>query len=126
MMGTRAALRSVLRREFFLARVVIDGTAHERTAAALMVANFGAVLGRRITLGPGIRTDDGLLDVCVFSPRSLLDAFRVMGRLLRGNFASDPCMLYVRGRDIRVETSPSLPWQADGELMGTTPFHVVV
>ena len=30
------------------------------------------------------------------------------------------------GRDIRVETTPPLSWQADGELMGTTPFHVVV
>ena len=34
-------------------------------------------------------------------------------------------MFYGRGRDIRVETTPPLPWQADGELMGTTPFHVV-
>jgi YegS/Rv2252/BmrU family lipid kinase len=125
MMAARAAIRSVVRREFFLARVVIDGTAHERSAAAVMVANFGAVLGRRITLGPGIRTDDGVLDVCIFSPSTIRDALRIMGRLLRRNFASDPCMLYVRGRDVRVETTPSLPWQADGELMGTTPFHVV-
>ena len=126
MMGARAAVRSVLRREFFLARLVIDGTAYERSAAAVMVANFGAVLGRRITLGPGIRTDDGLLDVCVFSPRTLRDAVRIMGRLLRRDFASDPCMLYVRGREVRVETTPPSPWQADGELMGTTPFHVIV
>src|SRR5262249_30279272 len=42
LMGSRAAVRSVLRREFFLARVVIDGTAYERRATALMVANFGA------------------------------------------------------------------------------------
>lgn len=126
MMGARAAVRTVLRREFFRARVVIDGTAYERDAAALMVANFGAVLGRRITLGPGIRTDDGLLDVCVFSPRTLRDAVRVMGRLVRGDFATDPCMLYVRGREVSVETTPASRWQADGELMGTTPFHVVV
>jgi diacylglycerol kinase family enzyme len=66
------------------------------------------------------------LDVCVFSPESIPDAFRIMGRLLRGNFASDPRMLYLRGREITVETTPSLGWQADGELMGTTPFHVVV
>jgi YegS/Rv2252/BmrU family lipid kinase len=125
MMGTRAAVRTVVRRESFLGRVVIDGTAYERPAAALMVANFGAVLGRRITLGPGIRTDDGLLDVCIFSPQSLPDALRVMGRLLRGDFAPDPCMFYARGRDIRVETTPQRVWQADGELMGTTPFHVV-
>ncbi|MGH7616894.1 MAG: diacylglycerol/lipid kinase family protein [Gemmatimonadaceae bacterium] len=126
MMATRASLRIVLGREFFRVRVVIDGTAYERTAAAVMVANFGAVLGRRITLGPGIRTDDGYLDVCVFSPRSLRDALRIMGRLLRGAFEDDPCMFYARGRDVLVETTPALPWQADGELMGMTPFHAAV
>jgi diacylglycerol kinase (ATP) len=126
MMGARAAVRSVVRREFFFARVVIDGTAHERRAAAVMVANFGAVLGRRITLGPGIRADDGLLDVCMFSPESLGDAVRIMWRLLRADFVSDPSMLYVPGRDVLVETTPPSRWQADGELMGTTPFHVVV
>lgn len=124
--GTRAALRAVLKREFFRARVTIDGALHEREAAAVMIANFGAVLGNRITLGPDIRTDDGVLDACVFSPRSMRDAMRIMSRLLRGNFGTDPSMFYGRGSDVRVETTPPLPWQADGELMGTTPFHVVV
>jgi YegS/Rv2252/BmrU family lipid kinase len=126
MMGTRAALRAVLRRQYFHARVTIDGVQYERQAAAVMIANFGAVLGKRITLGPEIRTDDGLLDACVFSPRTLPDALRIMWRLLRGNFASDPCMLYRQGSTIEVETTPPLPWQADGEMMGMTPFTAVV
>jgi diacylglycerol kinase (ATP) len=125
LIGTRAALRAVLKREFFHARVTIDGTVHERAAAAVMIANFGAVLGNRITLGPEIRTDDGFLDGCIFSPRTLGDATRIMWRLMHKDFRSDPCVLYCRGKDVRVETTPLLPWQADGELMGTTPFHVV-
>jgi diacylglycerol kinase (ATP) len=124
--GSRAALRAVLRRHFFVARVTIDGTTHERRAVAVMIANFGAVLGERITLGPGIRTDDGYLDACIFAPESLGDALRIMRRLLRRDFASDAHVLYARGRSIRVETDPPLPWQADGELMGTTPFSVEV
>jgi diacylglycerol kinase (ATP) len=124
--GTRAVLRAVLRRQFFQTRVTVDGTTHERRAAAVMIANFGAVLGKRITLGPAIRVDDGLLDGCIFAPGTLRDALRITWRLLRRDFASDPCVLYCRGTDIRVETTPVLPWQADGELMGATPFHVVV
>ena len=125
-MGSRAAVRAVLRRDFFQARVTIDGVVHERRAAAVMIANFGAVLGNRITLGPEIRTDDGFLDGCIFAPNTLGDALRIMGRMLRRDFSSDPCVLYARGRSIRVETTPPLPWQADGELMGTTPFAVEV
>jgi diacylglycerol kinase (ATP) len=124
--GTRAAVRAVVRRDFFDARVTIDGTIHERRAAAVMIANFGAVLGHRITLGPGIRTDDGLLDACLFSPRTLGDAIRIMWRMVRRDFRSDDCVLYCRGERMRVETTPALPWQADGEMMGTTPFEVVV
>jgi diacylglycerol kinase (ATP) len=125
-MGTRAALRAVLNHSFFQARVTVDGTVYERPAVAVMIANFGAVLGNRITLGPEIHTDDGLLDACIFSPKTLRDALRIMWRMLRRDFASDPCMLYARGRNLLVETTPPLPWQADGELMGTTPFRVVV
>ena len=104
----------------------VDGVTHERRAAAVMIANFGAVLGERITLGPGIRTDDGLLDACIFSPGTVRDAFRIIWRMLRRDFHSDPCMLYVSGRRIRVETTPVLHWQADGGLMGNTPFAAEV
>src|SRR5207302_3442793 len=102
-MGSRAALRAVLRGRYFNVRMTVDGVVHERRAAAVMIANFGAVLGDRVTLGPEIRTDDGLLDGCIFSPRTLRDAFRITWRMLRRDFASDPCMLYVSGHDIRVE-----------------------
>jgi diacylglycerol kinase (ATP) len=125
-MGSRAALRAVLRRDFFRTRVTVDDTVYEREAAAVMIANFGAVLGDRIMLGPGIRTDDGFLDGCIFSPHSLADAVRIMWRMLRHDFKSDPCMLYCRGRTFRVETVPPMQWQADGELMGETPFTVAV
>jgi YegS/Rv2252/BmrU family lipid kinase len=125
-MGSRAALRAIFRREFFDVRVAVDGVTHERRVAAVMIANFGAVLGERLTLGPEIRTDDGLLDACLFSPRSIGDALRIMWRMYRRDFRSDPCVLYVRGREIRIQTTPDKSWQADGELMGRTPFCAVV
>jgi len=125
-MGSRAALRAIVRGEFFDVRVAVDGVMHERRVAAVLIATFGAVLGERLTLGPEIRTDDGLLDGCLFSPRSIGDAFRIMWRMYRRDFRSDPCVLYVRGREIRVQAMPPKSWQADGELMGTTPFCAVV
>lgn len=121
------AARAVLRRERFAVRVTVDGVTHEREAVAVMVANFGAVLNELIWLGPGIRQDDGLLDLCVFSPRTHRDAARILWRLLRKRFdAQDDCLLYRPGRHFRVETTPALPAQADGELLGATPFEVVV
>jgi YegS/Rv2252/BmrU family lipid kinase len=121
-----SAARAVLRRETFRVRATVDGVVHERQASAVMIANFGAVLNDLITLGPGIRHDDGVLDLCVFSPGSVADAARVMWRLARRDFAPTPHLLYARGRHFRVETTPARSAQADGELIGPTPFEVDV
>lgn len=124
--ATRAALRAVLRKEFFRVRLTVDGEVFEAAAAAVMIANFGAVLSDRITFGPGIRFDDGVLDACLYSPKNFSDALRIMSRLLRKKFVSDEAMLYRSGRHIRVETDPPLLSQADGELLGMTPIEITV
>ena len=120
------AARAVLARERFRVRLTVDGVVHEREASAVMVANFGAVLNELITLGPGIAHDDGRLDACVFTAASFGDAVAVMYKLWRRDFAPDERLLYVPGARFRVETSPSRLAQADGELIGDTPFEVEV
>ena len=120
------AARAVLGRQEFDARVTVDGEVIERRASAVMIVNFGAVLNDLLWLGPGISEDDGHLDLCVFSPRHLGDAVRIMWRLLRKDFRDDPCLLYRPGRTFVVETVPPRPAQADGELLGPTPFAVRV
>ena len=121
-----SATRAVLRRQDFRVRATVDGVAHERLASAVMVVNFGAVLNDLITLGPGIRADDGMLDLCIFSPGTFTDSVAVMWRLLRRDFRSDARVLYVPGRRIRVETFPPRAAQADGEIIGMTPLDITV
>jgi YegS/Rv2252/BmrU family lipid kinase len=118
--------KAALRHDRFKVMAVVDGQRHERLATMVMIANFGAVFRDLITLGPGIRQDDGLLDLCVFSPKGFRDSIRVTWRLLRKDFRTDPCMLYTAGRSIRIATDPPRPVQADGDLVGMTPFDVVV
>lgn len=125
-MGTIAALRILLRRDLIQARVTVDDVTETRAATTIMVANFGALLNDRITLGPKIQSDDGLLDVCLFAPRNVFDALSIMWRLLRRDFSAHPAMSYRRGSRIRVETTPPCEAQADGELIGLTPLDIVV
>ena len=126
LMATKAALRAVLRRRFFLARIEVDGEIIERRAAAVLFANFGAILENRIAFGPEIAVDDGVLDCCIFSPRNLRDAMRIMWRVTRRDFRADPAILYRKGTRFRIETDPVLPLQADGELLGLTPADIGV
>jgi YegS/Rv2252/BmrU family lipid kinase len=118
--------RAAWRRESFRVRITVDGETVERDATAVMVANFGNVLSDLMRLGPGIRQDDGLMDLCVFSPRTARDALRIPWKLLRKDFRSDPCMYYRAGRHFRIETLPPRVAQADGELLGPTPLEVIV
>lgn len=119
--GTLAGLRF----ERISYRLTTDGAVHEGEAASVLVANLGTVLGF-ITLGTDIRPDDGLLHVVMFEPRTVLDAFRVFGRMLMGSVGSDPCVRYASGKRIRLETRPPRRVQADGELLGSTPIDITV
>ncbi len=119
-------LKVGLDRRPFRVRVEVDGAAFERDATSLMVANFGTVLDRLIVLGPGIKQDDGLLDLCIFSPAHVADVMRIAWRLVWRDFRSDAAMLFRNGREFRVECDPPQLYQADGELLGTTPYSVRV
>lgn len=119
-----AATRAVFRRERFHVRVTVDGETTERDASSVFIANFGAVLNDLFWLGPGIKQDDGRLDLCVFTARTIPDAIRIVWRLLRRDFRTDHRTFYRSGTHFRIETDPPLRYQADGELLGMTPFEV--
>jgi YegS/Rv2252/BmrU family lipid kinase len=118
--------KAVLRNQKFTLRLTVDGEVFERPASAVLIANFGAVLNNLIAFGDGILYDDGLLTACVFSPANLWDALRILWRMIRKDFGDDPCLFYKSGREFRVETSPEMPSQADGELLQGTPLSASV
>lgn len=120
------AARAVLAGRPFAARIAVDGWEWHGAAAAVMVVNFGAVLGDLFHFGPGIRADDGLLDLCILAPRTPADAVRALARLARRDFRPDPALIYRAGRAFRIETAASRAVQADGELLGVTPLVVEV
>jgi diacylglycerol kinase (ATP) len=118
--------KAVLRNEKFRLRLTVDGVTYDRTASAILVANFGAVLNDLIGFGEGIVQDDGLLNACVFSPNTLKDSFRILWKMVRKDFSEDPCLFYQAGREFRIETDPPMMAQADGELLQVTPLSVGV
>jgi diacylglycerol kinase (ATP) len=118
--------KAVLRNERFALRLTVDGAVFERRASAVLIANFGAVLNDLIAFGDGIVRDDGMLNACVFSPETLWDAIRILGKMLRKDFSPDPCLFYKSGREFTIETTPPMMAQADGELLPGTPLSVSV
>ena len=121
-----SAIRAGLRLERFKVTLTIDGAVHRVEASSVLVANFGTVLGDMVCFGEMIDHQDGQLDVCIYSPRSLLDAGRIFWRMLLGGVSDDRCVRIIRGREVYIETDPARPTQADGELLGLTPVLVRV
>jgi YegS/Rv2252/BmrU family lipid kinase len=119
-------VRSLLRFEAFDVNGTVDGVPFEQRASAVLVANFGTMFRHLLTLGEGILQDDGVLNVCFFSPTTHADAARISYKMMRRDFSPDPCMSYLSGREISITTDPVRAMQADGEMAGSTPFTVKV
>ncbi|MEO6446896.1 MAG: diacylglycerol kinase family protein, partial [Gemmatimonadaceae bacterium] len=121
-----AATRATLALDRFILHAMVDGVSHRLTATTALVANFGAVLHGALHLGPSILENDGMLDLCVFSPASVRDALRLGWRIARRDFATDPAMHFFRGRHIHLETEPPRGVQADGDYLGVGTLDATV
>jgi diacylglycerol kinase (ATP) len=120
------ALRAFARLEKFTVSLTVDGETKVMRASAVLVANFGAVMNDLIAFGDGIQRDDGVLNVCVYSPKNVIDAARILYKMTRKKFTSDAAIYYKSGTTFIIETDPPRMGQADGELIGTGPFTVTV
>ena len=120
------ALKAFAKLEKFTVSVTVDGNTKIMRASAVLVANFGAVMSDLISFGDGIQRDDGVLNVCVYSPKNPWDALRILYKMTRKRFTPDPSIYYDSGSTFLIETDPPRIGQADGELIGTGPFTVTV
>ena len=120
------ALRAFVRLEKFAVKLTVDGTIYEMRASAVLVANLGAVANNLLAFGDGIQRDDGVLNACVYSPRNPIDGLRILWKMTRKKFTPDPCIFYASGSAFEIVTDPPRLGQADGELVGDSPFTVRV
>lgn len=109
-------------------RITADGQEFEVDAATVIVANVGQIvydmLPLDLRIGPGVSFHDGILDVCIFAPRTFPDVAAVLWRVARGRYVGDERMIYLRAREIRIESDVPIVTQVDGELIGETPLEL--
>jgi diacylglycerol kinase (ATP) len=120
------ATRAALGRSPVHVTIDVDGKRVEAKAILAMVANAGAILGGRFSLGPDVKPDDGELDLCVFMPERTRELFGLIFRLLRRDFRPHPRMTFARGRVFRISSDPPVSVQADGDIVGRTPIEISV
>lgn len=117
------AARATLMMKPFAVRATVDGKIIEREhCIGAAIVNMGSILDGMIELGPGISHRDGLLDLCLFSARNIIDATLLSGRMILKDFSDQRRMMFARGQRMSIETVPTRECQADGELIGPTPL----
>ncbi|MEY9931220.1 diacylglycerol kinase (ATP) [Catenulispora sp. GP43] len=104
----------------FAATVEVDGhlTRHKHIRT-VVIGNVGALHGG-ISLFPDARPDDGVLEVAILAPRTVLGWASVVVHLMRGQGRS-PAVEQLRGRHIVVRAQRPLRREADGEPLADAP-----
>lgn len=106
--------------------LVLDGTPVTLTAHMVLVANGSAIISPHLPLFPGIRTDDGWLDVLAFSPRTPVQVAEVLAEAVIHRLARCRYVTHIRARRIEMVSDPSLPVEIDGDVVTRTPVTLTI
>jgi len=103
-------------------QVETDRELYAGHAAMVLVANCASIIPLGSPMAPGIRPDDGELDVLLVDFTTFADAARVAWRMVIGEADRDEAVTMLRARRVNITADPPLPSQADGEPHGHTPL----
>lgn len=107
-------------------RITADGQDFEINAATVLVANVGQIfhslLPVEFKIAPRTSASDGMLDICIFAPRSLPDAAAVLWKVATQRYVGDQRMIYLQAKEIRIDADPPVVTQVDGDLAAQTPL----
>jgi len=105
----------------------VDGKPIRVHASEVIVANVGTLGQPPFRWGPGIRPDDGTLDVCVSKAKTILHYLVLFWHVATRRHKADPNVRYFHARrSVAIATKHPLPVQADGEILGETPVRIEV
>ena len=94
--------------------LTIDGQAYEHRAMLVAIAN-SRQYGNRLLIAPGARLDDGLLEIVIVEPHSLLKIAWKLPSLFRGTLRTGWGIDMRSASTLRVRTMGAIPFHVDGE-----------
>jgi diacylglycerol kinase (ATP) len=98
--------------------VQLDGNRPVRRQAMLcVIGNVGTLRGN-LTLIPGARPDDGLLDIYIASPRRFRHWVKIGLRLITRRAKKDDQVDQRRGKKVRIKLHGKDNYQLDGDVVG--------
>lgn len=103
----------------------VDGALEHRTLLLVLLA-IGPYCGGGMRIAPGAVTDDGRLDVVRVEPVRMPRDLPKLRRVFDGRLLEEPFVRHTLAADVTVAADRPVPVEADGQLVGTTPFRASV
>lgn len=108
--------------------VKVDGTKIHEGDMLLCTMGNGRYIGGAYKCSPLSMNDDGLIEVSLFKPLTLLQFARMLGSYRDGTYMSredvQAKLVYLRGRTVEIETEKEIDFCIDGEMMRGERFKV--
>ena len=98
----------------------------QRSNNLLVAIGNGHSAGGGFLLTPDAVIDDGELDICIITGRSIPGILRIMPKVMRGKHRGERGVTLTRGRKINITSETPFFVHADGEIVGHDVQHVSV
>lgn len=125
---TTGIVRQIFSSRRYRCHIVVDGEEFYDGDLLLCTLSNGQYVGGNYKCGPLSVNDDGLLEVNLFRPMSVLRLATLIGSYTTGEHINRPAaqrlMKYRRGRVIDIESPVPLYLSVDGELICTDRYHI--
>ncbi|MCD7970206.1 MAG: diacylglycerol kinase family lipid kinase [Alistipes sp.] len=118
-----SALKSVMQYSSTGVRIWIDDKLVVNELVYSATIGIGKFNGGGMRQTPAAIADDGLLDVTVIRKISKLGVLRRFNALYNGQIYRIKKISLDRGRRIRIESTPEIRVEVDGEALGYSPFE---
>lgn len=118
-----AGVETLLTYQPVLLRVRIDD---RFTRGSFVVVGNARYYGGRLKVTKEAQIDDGLLDVCVFTGKTMASFVQFVSAVITGLHLSLKEVEYYRAKEIDITSDEPVLVQTDGELIGRTPMKFSV
>ena len=116
-------IRSFFKHKSTGVKIWVDGKLIYNNLLFSIAIGVGKYNGGGMQQLPAAIADDGLLDITMIKPVHWWHLLFRLRRLFNGTIYSIGHVMHAQGKHIRIESSPEIPLEVDGELLGATPIE---